>query len=281
MQLAVRRRVAPRFAAVAPAALAVGLAAFAGHLASGLQGTEGSETISAGSVRLVAPEGWQVERNAPNVGGLELRHAVAARAPRGQGLAVVGSLPGVVFARELAPAAPDAVRLGGLEAYRWRGDPTLLAAPTGMGVAVVACSGPARAVKRCERAAATLEVPGAEPTSLDTLGFYASHLHAAIGRLERRRAAAMRADPTAAALRARAAYEAAARSLSDLAPPAAAAATNEELVATLRRIGTAYGELARAARARRRPAYAAAARSVERREAALRAVLAGMAPPAA
>jgi hypothetical protein len=281
MALAVRHRVAPRFAAVAPAALAIGLAAFAGHLASGVQGSEGDETVSAGGVRLVAPEGWRVVRNAPSVGGLELRHAAAARAPSGQGLAIVGSLPGVVFAHELAPAAPDAVRLGRLEAYRWGGEPTLLAAPTGMGVAVVACTGPARAVRQCERAAATLEVPGAKGTSLDTLGFYASHLRIAIDRLERRRQAAVRSEPTAAAMRAREAYELAARSLGDLAPPAAAARANEELVETLGEIGAAYGDLARAARRGKRPAYRAAARVIERREAALRAVLARMAPPAA
>jgi hypothetical protein len=277
MELAVPRRVTPRFAAVAAAALTVGLAAFAGHLAAGVQGSEGSETIAAGSVRLVAPEGWRVERDAPTVGGLELRNAMAARAPSGQGLAVVGSLPGVVFARDLAPAAPDAVRIGGLEAYRWSGDPTLLAAPTGMGVAVVACSGPARAVKQCERAAATLEVPGAKATSLDTLGFYASHLRIAIDRLERRRRAAVRAEPAAAAIRVREAYESAARALDDLAPPAAAARANEKLVETLDEIGVAYGDAARAARRGRRPAYRKAARRVERHEATLRSVLGRMA----
>jgi hypothetical protein len=134
-------------------------------------------------------------------------------------------------------------------------------------------------VRQCERAAATLRVRGA-PTSLDTLGFYASHLRVAIDRLERRREAAQRADPAVSATRARGAYESAARSLSDLAPPPAAEEANEELVAALRATGAAYGDLGRAARLRRRPAYAAAARSVERREAALRAALASMAPPA-
>jgi hypothetical protein len=263
------RGAARRFAAIAPAALAVGLAGFAGHLASGVEGDgQAGEMLAAGGVRLAAPEGWRVERPA------------AARAPDGNGRAVVRTLPGVVFAHELAPGQPDAVRLGDLEAYRWRGETTMIAAPTSRGVAVVACSGPARAVRQCERAAATLESPRAKPTSLDTLGFYASHLHAAIERLERRRAAAARANATAAALRARTAYEAAARSLSDLAPPAAAAAANQELVTTLREIGAAYEGLARAARRGRRPAYAAAARAATRREAALRAVLAGMAPPA-
>jgi hypothetical protein len=284
------RRGTARLAALAPGVLAVGLAAFAGHLASGIGGArEGGETISAGGARLVAPEGWRVERNAPGVGGLELEHAVAARAPDGDGLALVGMLPEVLFARELAAAAPDAVRLGELEAYRWRGDPTLLAAPTGMGVAVVSCSGPARAVKRCERAAATLQVPGAKPTSLDTLGFYAGHLHAAIDRLERRhrvaavrlRTARTRTEQAAAAMRARGAYGSAARSLSDLAPPAAAVRANEALVDTLGDIGAAYAELARAARLGRRPAYEAATRSVERHEAALRDTLGRMAPPAA
>jgi hypothetical protein len=268
MALAVPRPAAPRFTAIAPAALAVGLAALAGHLASGVQGGgEASETISAGGVHMVAPEGWRVEREA------------AARAPGGQGLAVVRSLPGVVFARELAPAAPDAVRLGELEAYRWRGDRTTLAAPTSEGVAVVECSGPARGVRQCERAAATLETRGA-PTSLDTLGFYASHLRIAIDRLERRREAARRADPAVAATRAGGAYESAARSLGDLAPPPAAADANEALVEALGEVRAAYGELGRAARLRRRPAYAAAGREVERREEALRAALAGMAPPA-
>jgi hypothetical protein len=298
---AVPRRGPTAFARIPLAVLAVGLAALAGYLAAGVSGAgEADEAMSAGPVRLAAPTGWQVDREARSLGALELEHATAAKAPNGRGFALAGALPGVVFPQELgrsvdpAAPAPDAVRLGTLEAYRWRGlegedgPLTLLAAPTGMGTAVVACGGSGEAVRRCERAAGTLVAPGAEPTPLDTLAFYATELDGALSRLERRRGAALarlqRPAPaaayTASAGRLGSAYERAARTLGDLAPPAAAATANEELVEALRSTGAAYEDAARAARRSRRGAYAAAARVAEQRERALRQIVAGMVPPA-
>jgi len=280
---------------VSLAVVAIGAAAFAGHLAAGVdRGGRGSEPVSAGPLRFEAPVGWRLEAKATPLGGLPLDGAAAARAPNGHGLALAGILRGVVFPQELGgvldPAAtqPDAVQLGPLEAYRWRGLEvegdrlTLLAAPTAMGTAVIACSGRGDALRRCERSAATLRTRGTEATPLDALAFYATGLDATLDRLERRRRAALarpRTPATATAERLETAYERAARSLEDLAPPAAAAVANEELVEDLKRAGAAYGAAARAARRNRREAYAAAVRLVERRERELGAAIAGMLPP--
>jgi hypothetical protein len=298
---AVPRRGLAAVARIALSALIVGAAAFAGYLAAGVGGGEqASRAISAGPVRLTVPSGWEVGREAAPPGGLRLEHAAAAHPPKGQGLALAGALPDVVFPQELgasvdpAAPAPDAVRLGMLEAYRWRnlegeeGPVTLLAAPTGMGTAVVACAGPAEAMRRCERAATTLDVRGADPTPLDALAFYATELDTTLSRLERGRrdaigrlrARAPRSAHAASATRLSAAHERAAEALAALAPPAAAASANEALVEALRSTGAAYADLARAARSGRRARYSAAARAAERRERAVRRIVAGMAPPA-
>lgn len=285
------RRHLGALARIALAVLAVGAAAFAGHLAAGTAGNEeeAAAEMSAGPVRLTAPAGWQVAPTAPSLGALPLNDAAAARAPSGGGIVVAGMLRGVIFpqglGRSVDPAAPapDAVRLGRLEAYRWRGlegedgPLTLMAAPTAMGTALVACEGSPAALRQCERAPATLRVPGAEPTPLDALAFYASEVEAAFGRLEGRRRAAI---GSVSSRRMQSAYERAARSLGDLAPPAAAAEANERLIDALERAGAAYGDVARAARLKRRGAYGVAARRAEGRERELRSALAEMVPPA-
>jgi hypothetical protein len=278
------------------AALAVATAALAGHLASGI-GASGAagDAVSAGPVEVVPPSGWRLEPGSPEVPGLRLENAAAARAPNGDGRMVLAAIPDLVFAQDLGHAVagsapePDGVRLGRLEAYRWRdiragGDGaalTLFAAPTDMGAAVLACSGGATALRRCESAAATLDAPGAEPVALDALAFYGDGVAGALRRLDRMRGTALgrlraakaRAGQAAAAMELRRAHTAAVGELEALAPPPGARETNDSLAESLGKVASGYADVARAARRGRRGAYAAAARSVERREATLRRAL--------
>jgi hypothetical protein len=275
----------------AVAVLAVGAAAFAGRLASDISvGAEG-DPISSRAVEFVPPRGWHSSEAPSRVGGLRLEDTVAARDPRTRGLVVAGVLPGVIFPQRLgrevdgSALAPEGVRLGRLEAYRWRDlraggrRVTLVAAPTGIGAAVLACSGPAQAIRRCENAAATLDVPDAEPTDLDALTFYGDGLERTLARLGRRRTdgldrlrnALSRAGQAAAGLRR--AHRAAGLALHDLVPPAAAVDANASLGTELRGMASAYARLARAAAGGDRAAYRAAARAVRRSEAALQRAL--------
>ena len=113
---------------------------------------------TAGALELSYPDGWQRTDSPPEIPGLRLQSPIALAQDGGAGDALQAGttratgpslLPGT-FLRTLGEEPPrdDAVRLGELDAYRYRnlrpegfdGPLTLYVAPTTAGVATVACS---------------------------------------------------------------------------------------------------------------------------------------------
>ena len=157
-----RPRVFP--AALAGAAVLLVLAVVAGVLA-GRSGSEASgptlsQSASAGSVLLSFPGAWTRLSTVPRIPGMTFSDPLAL-APSGgkDGQLVAGSvnatgptlLPAALLARlDPSPKANDPVRLGSLQAYRYKalrpkgvnGTLTVFATPTTDGVATVACVTP-------------------------------------------------------------------------------------------------------------------------------------------
>jgi hypothetical protein len=279
---------------IAAALVVIAGTAVAGYLVGRPHSAAGGRQISSGTVALTPPAGWRRAASPAPIRGLRLRDPVGATAPRGGAELVAGSVPGLVFPDRLArhvdrtAPRPDPVRLGDLEAYRWRGldagdtKLTLLAAATGDGVIAVACTGSATGA--CERAATSLDAPGAGPASLDALAFYGSRLDQAIARLNRSRAAdgarlrsATAPEAQAAAARDLARAHGRGRdALRDITVPPGAHDANGALTATLGRLARAYRSLAAAARKSDRSAYTAAGDSIDRWDRALRRELTRM-----
>jgi hypothetical protein len=272
--------------------------ALAGYLVGRPPDAARGARISSGTVELAPPPGWR-RATPPRVPGLGLGDPVGARAPRSGARLVAGAVPGLVFPDRLARRVdrharkPDPVRLGALEAYRWRGlrardarggtQPlTLLAAATRDGVVAVVCLG--SATRACERAAGSLDAPGAGPASLDALAFYGSRLDAAIARLNRARAAdgarlgsaATPAEQASAAHDLSRAHRRARASLTEITVPPGARNTNGAITATLGRLASAYRNLAKAARKGDAQRYRSASDEIERWDRALRHDLARM-----
>ena len=114
-------------------------------------------------------------------------------------------LPAALLARlDPSPKANDPVRLGSLQAYRYKdlrpkgvnGTLTVFATPTTDGVATVACVTPPGTEGSfstdCERVAGTLRLAGAKPYSLGPSDAYAATLGKTISRLDSASAPAAR-----------------------------------------------------------------------------------------
>ena len=289
--------------AVALAALAVVGGLLAGRSGSGEGGTALPNSASAGNLGLSFPAGWKRVTAEPGIRGLDFADPIvlAPATPPGARL-VAGSVnaggPTLLppsFLRLLPdqPARDDAVRLGRLEAYRYkalqpRGQEqplTLYTSPTTSGVATVACvpgGGEGAAfLADCERVAGSLELAGAKPYPLGPSEQFARLLTRTFRSLDAASAAGsrrLRAARTPSAQASAAgdlsdAYASASRTLAraELSPadrPAGAA-----LAAALDRTGDAYGRAAAAARRGDRGAYAAARRAVRRSGAATQRAL--------
>jgi hypothetical protein len=187
------------------------------------------------------------------------------------------------------------VRLGELEAYRYaglrlRGIPgraALYAVPNTGGVATLACvpgRDGAAFLADCEQAASTLSLTGVRAFQLGPSPAYARSLGRTVRRLASARSrgtARLRQARTpggqgAAAGPLAGAYLAAARSLARVTVSPADAPANRSLVALLRRVGSAYGRAASAARRGDGAGYASAARAVRRGDAAIARALRGL-----
>jgi hypothetical protein len=289
-----RRRPPVPVWALAAAAMAV--AATAGFLTGGSGSGDGAEftsSASAGPLAVSFPDGWRRTTEAPGLPGmrfsdpivLEPRDPAGARAAAGM---VRGSGPTLLPAsfRDRLGAAPrpdEAVRLGSLNALRYRGlapegldgAATVYAAPTTGGVATVACVAPQGArdfLADCERVAATLELSGAKPYPLGPSGDYARLLSNTTRELDRVRSAGARrlkaansagAQGAAAESLARA-YNGASRRLRSAAVSPREQQANARIAAALGAIGAAYDRAASAARGGDGGAYAAAQRAIRR-----------------
>ncbi len=264
-----------------PAALAV-VAVAAGYSFGGSSApTEApsARTISAASLSLDLPVGWRARPAETALPGVDISDGVAA-GPRGdREAAIVAWQPKTVYAN-LLPAGLVAdgrgtpVRVGDLEAVRMRtrgsSPMTVYSVPTTTGAVIVACTlPPAGPAAECDQAASTLQLRGAESTSLDEAAAAPRRLSAAIATLDRRRldgrarivSARSPRGQRAAAASLRNAYRAAASSLG--AQPAAGA----DLKLALGQAAAQYRRLGRAAYAGRAKRFRAARRGVRAAEA--------------
>jgi hypothetical protein len=292
---------------------AAGVAALAAIVGGFIAGGSGSSTssvpannssASAGALTLTFPDSWARQASPPPIPGYSLSQPIALAPKKGgsaSGSVTAGTaaannsalLP-VAFQKALggSPPKPDAVKLGQLQAYRYRdlkpkgsaNQVTIYAAPTTAGVATVACSAPAAAAatfaNECERIASTLTLTGAKAYDLGVPKSYADGLNAALTKLQAQRAAALgklRSAKTpgaqaAAARQAATAYGNAARTHPAQVPPQVGAA-DAAILAALRAGQRGYAGLAAGAASGNKARYNAAQSTIKKADAALQAAL--------
>ncbi len=292
-----RRRLAAATVPFALAVLVVGGAAVGGWIVGKPEAAaDAPKKVSSGTVELGLPAGWRQTHPPRRLGGLGLDAALAGAGASGGRIeagTVSGTLPSRVAGRVARkPGRPEAVRLGDLQAYRWRGVEergsgtpiTLFAAGTDGGIVTLSCQGPAAAIARCENAAGSLAVPASVPAVLSDLGSWTTRIDGTTSRLARRRKrdrAKLRAARTprgrASIARGLASdYSAARRSLTARRAPIGAASAQARLKRSLSGIAASYRSLAGAARRQQTARYAAAGRSISRRERELTRLLRGL-----
>jgi hypothetical protein len=283
------------------------VAALVGGFVAGGSGSSKSSvpannsSASAGALTLTHPDSWQRQSSPPPIPGYSFKDAIAL-APKSGGSAAGSLTAGTVVAGNsaLLPAAfqkalggtppkPDAVKLGDLQAFRYRNvkpqgsqSPlTIYATPTSAGVATVVCSGTTPAFdQECERVASTLTLTGAKAFDLGVPAAYASGLTAALAKLQGARGAAlakMRSAKTpsaqaAGARQAAAAYGAAARTHPSEVPPQVGDA-DAGILAALRAGQSGYTSLATAAASGNGGRYAAARGKIAKADKALQKAL--------
>jgi serine/threonine-protein kinase len=241
------------------------------------------QKVSGAKVGFTAPAGWR-RASAPAVPGLDLDGAVAVADPETPGSTIVAGIADgsgsrllpTAFERQLpdAPKTDDPVRLGRLQAYRYRklaprgGPPlTVYASPLARdGVVTVACLG-AAAGEDCDRAASTLALrSGLRPRPLGPAREYGRAIGAAIDRLGRQRRSAQRALAGAKTSKGQAprakdvadTYDKAADAVKNAPAGPLEARANASLRTALLRARDAYRDLSSAADKRHKAAYSAA-----------------------
>ncbi|HYM53867.1 MAG TPA: serine/threonine-protein kinase, partial [Solirubrobacteraceae bacterium] len=298
-----RGRFVPALVAAAVLAGAAGLLLGGGSSGSG---EAFGNSASAGYIELSFPAGWQRLASAPTIPGLTFSQPVAlavrgAASASGQLVAgeVSASGPSLLpapFASALAgaPPHPEPVRLGALEAYRYRGlsvpglagPLTLYAAPTAKGVATVACLGSSAAgtASQCAQIAATLKLNGTTAFGLAPSAQYAAALGHVFGALQsaagvagaRLRAASSASGQAAAAAELAAAYGSASSAVGRLSASPAVQSLNAGVAGSLAAVGRDYAALAAAARAGDEGAYARAVRAADNDRARAASALAAL-----
>ena len=296
-------------------AVALGLLVIVGGFLLGRSGSGGSDdlsparAVSAGPLELNSPGDWTRASQPPEIPGLSLASAVAL-APSGgeaQGTLVAGlveaengTLLPSDFLQRLSrrPAQDDAVKLGELEAYRYKDlaprgfdrSLTVYTAPTQQGVATIACAAPnVRAsafLAECEGVAATAKLTSGTPLPLGVNLDYLDAVDRTVDRLNALRASGVRALRRAKSGRGQAvagrrlagAYRAAAVALRH-SEAANTVAANTAIVKALGQAASAYRRLAASARRGSRKAYDQSRKRVSRAEADVKAALKGLEAP--
>jgi hypothetical protein len=257
-----------------------------------------ARTLSAGPVSVTVPTGWAKAKTAPSVlerslaSPLELAptaERTAAGLVVGQTKAGAPTFVPASLQQALPPKALDRrerVRLGELEAYRYRGlTPTgldgrltLYVVPQEQRSAVLECfvrrGAAASLLDECESIAATATVRGAQRLSLGPSEQYAKLVSGALrtlrtqrgARLQTLRTARTQVQQAAAADALGRAYRLAAGRLIRAPVNVVNRSANEELVSALAAAKTAYEQLGRAARRDDRTAYDAARRRIAQTE---------------
>jgi hypothetical protein len=262
---------------------------------------------AAGALELSYPDGWQRAQSPPEIPGLQLQQPITVsqtgKGGGGSGSALEAgttratgaSLLPAAFLRRLGdePSRDDAVRLGDLDAYRYRdlrprgfdGRLTVYVAPTTAGVATVACSSTAAAAPTflpdCENVAGGLKLVDGEAFALGPDKDYLAKLDKAMSRLNRdrqsgsaalRKAKGQEGQAKAAASLAQA-YGRARRPLrGDPVSPAVRGAA-ASVQSALTRTQAAYTRLGAAAKRGNSRAYGSARDDVRKGEAALQKAL--------
>ena len=234
---------------------------------------EGTSSAQSGAISITYPSSWQRSDQVPELPGFEFTNPIVV-GPNGKadnrlttGL-VDASGPALLpaaFVKALGadPERSDTVRLGELQAYRYRNlDPsnfnpalTLYAVPTDKGVATIACQAdPAEAARflpECERAASTLKLEGAKPFDLGPGREYVDEVNGTLDKLQGARGkgvAALKSAKTPAqqakaASGVAGAYDGAAKTLKGAAVSPQVASTNDAIVAALGDAADAWREV--------------------------------------
>jgi hypothetical protein len=294
-------RRSPRAALVAAVAATIVLAggAFAlGQAGGDDAGTPLTTSASSSAVALEAPDDWERigAAETPAIPGLGLGGTVSLAPGERDASGVLGGmtdatgptlLPAALRARARGELpAPDRVRLGDLEALRYRDVAvrgfdrplTLFAVPTSAGVATVACYAPspdaAASAPSCEAIAQTLDPLRGRAYPLATPPAVERALRAATRRLDRERRDGRRALARArtgagqakAARSVAAAYATAAGQLRELDVSPMLADAKAGTLSALDSAHDAYRKLATSAAAGDKTAYDAAGRAVRHAE---------------
>ena len=279
---------APSIPAAVVAVMAAGLAGLLLGRALDSDDAPPPQRAAAGPLSVELPEGWSPSRAAPRLGNLELEGPLSVGRGAAGGM-VAGLIRGegatrdpATVARSVAGSAPapTVVRVGPLEAYRWRGlragsaTVDLYVAPTSAGALAIACHATTGAIPAgCDVAAGGVRLAGARSFSPVEGARWRERVRTAMDALRARRAAGQTrlAEATTAERQSREATglaRAHAAGVSELtrqpAPPQAAGAERGVLEA-LRAVDRAYRGLARAARAYDLAGYSRAASEVRRR----------------
>jgi len=301
---AVRRPAAPRpapangrRAGLALSAAAVVAAAAIGALAGSATTaphTQAAVRLAGAGVSVEAPRGWV--RGEPTDSPAALGDpALVARPPgRSNATALVVARAAAPLLAQLADAAPQPVRLGENDAWRYRdvalgdrgvGDVYLL--EDGEGSIVAGCLGAAAVRARCSAALTTLSIGGGRSAPLGGDAARRGALADVVGELDRARTSRRRALATATTGRRQAAEAdrlsaAYARASERAASVGTVGGPGDlpRLVDRLERLGRDYAALATAARATRRAGYAQARERIAADERALEQDLAALAPAA-
>lgn len=268
-------------------AAAVGFA-----VARGLGGSSSlTARASAGPLSISAPSSWR-RRSAPQLG---LRDALSVGPAAGGGRLLVGttravSEPSLVPASIRASLAElgtaQVVTLGSYRFYMYASTPkpgvavseTVYASRTTAGEIVAICSGPPSLQAGCQQSLGTVRLAGASPLPPAPSSSYATALNAVLVKLGRVSAPAtsrLSAAPDAGALakvlsQLASANLVAASSLGSLNPGSAVDA-NSAVVVALKRTGSAYAQLARAAGHHDNAAYRTAGAALTHARAELKA----------
>lgn len=281
------------------AAVAIAAGYVVGHSGSTQTPVAFVNAATLGHLRLRYPAGWQLGAAAPDVPGITFGSPLVLTPPQANAALTAGEvadaggstlLSGSLRAGIEGPLpAPQTVRIGGLEAYRYDGlrvrgvdgPVTLFAVPTTAGVATLTCSssprGPRGFQGECAQVANTLALEGATAYPLGPNPAYAHALSATFDSLNSAvsgPAAALAAAGTpaaqaAAARKLAAAYGRAATELSAAKPPPQDQAVSSALTASLQQLSAAYAAAAGAAAAGDAAAYSHAAQRIDAGSAAL------------
>ena len=293
---------------VAAAALILAIAGFLIGRGGGGGDEQPAGTTSAqsGAIAISYPNNWQRvdagpagPAGAPELPGFRFTNPIAVGpGPQRSNRLVTGlvdasgpSLLPAAFVKSLGadPDRNDTVRLGDLQAYRYRNlDPggfepalTIYAVPTDKGVATIACQAdPAQAARfmpECERAASTLQLEGAKAFDLGPGREYVERLNGTLDKLQSdrgRQLSALKSARTPAAQAKAAgniarAYDGAAKALRRAPASPQVAATNDAIASALGAASKAWGQVRAGAADGDRGRYRSGSRAVKRAESQL------------